>query len=97
MSKELKKQYWMLVTQLGDYEIDEKQRKYIERLINTDNSAMIDVESNLISVRSIYGILTPLEYTNYTHKRRGGWKCKYNHWHEKGQQCAHNQTLRRIT
>lgn len=89
MSKQLKKRYWVLVTQTGDFEINEEQKNYIAELISVDKNAMVELNDSIIAIRSVYSILTPDDYHNYTMKRSGGWKCKFDYWHNKNETCGH--------
>lgn len=91
---ELKKQYKVLITRLGDFEVSIGQAKAIQTTMHNDPRGMIELEGNLISIQSIDGILLPKDYVIYNMKKRGGWQCKYHHWHERNQQCAHNQVRR---
>lgn len=80
----------VLVSRLGDFWVTAEQGKKIMAIKEHDNSANIEIEGNHISCSSIDGVLTAEAYNIYNLKKRGGWQCKYQHWHERNQQCAHH-------
>lgn len=91
MSAELTDKTMVVVTKLGDFWVTPEQAKKIMVVKEHDPSASIDLEGNQIACHTIDGVVTPETYEKLNYKRRGGWQCKYQHWHERNQQCAHGQ------
>lgn len=78
------------VTRLGDFWISKKRADAIVNIKNTMPQGTIELDGNYISCQAVDGIVTAQQYAIMNTKRRGGWQCKYQHWHERNQQCAHH-------
>lgn len=95
MSSELTTKTNVVVTRIGDFWVSPEQGQNVMKIQQDDPNGSIVLEDNLISCRSIDGVLTAEKYAELNYKRRGGWQCKFNVWHERGQQCAHTRSMMR--
>ncbi len=73
---------------LGRHWVTENQAAQVKAAIVT-NLNFIEIEGNLIMVSDIAGIVSAAQIEELDQIKRGDWKCKYNHWHQKGNTCAH--------
>ena len=80
----------VIVSRLGDFWVTPEQAGRIMDIKEKDSSATIDLEGNLLSAHAIEGALKADAYDLLQKKRRGGWQCKRQYWHEKNEQCAHH-------
>lgn len=90
MTNEITDKNKVVVTKLGDYWVSQKQAEALATHIDKDRDGSVVLEGNRILNKSIEGILTPEAYNIYNLKKRGGWQCRYQYWHERNQQCAHH-------
>ena len=91
MSAELTDKTMVVVSRLGDFWVTPKRAASIMNIKQHDPGSSIELDGNLLSVASIDGVVTAETYETLNLKRRGGWQCRYQKWHERGQQCAHGQ------
>ncbi len=84
----------VVVTRLGDYWITPAQALVIIQTLEISPNSHIDFDGTIIRCSAIDGVMKPEDYQTYNLKRSGGWQCKYQKWHDRNQQCAHNQTMR---
>lgn len=94
MTSNLTDKTMVVVSRLGDYWVKPDRANAIMKIKQDDPSGSIELDGNLLSCQSIDGIVTAEAYEVLTMKRRGGWQCKYQKWHERNQQCAHGQMVR---
>lgn len=85
----LTKEMMFVVTRLGDFTVDKVRADNITQIRLDDPTGAISIDGSLVACNQIDGILNSKQYEIYMLKKRGGWQCKYSHWHEKYQQCAH--------
>lgn len=90
MTNALTDKTMVLVSKMGDYWVKPEQAERIMEAKKHEPDSHIELEGNFISLNAIDGALTAEAYTTYNIKRRGGWQCKYQEWHERNQQCAHH-------
>lgn len=90
MASELSDKTHVLVTRLGDFWVKLERGNAIMNIKQQDPQATIEMDGSFIAANNIDGLLTAAQYNELQIKRRGGWQCKYGHWHEKFNQCAHH-------
>ena len=93
MSSELTDKTRVVVTRLGDYWVTPAQSETIALAMEASPNGHLDFDGQIVRVSAIDGILDPPAYQELQLKKRGGWQCKYQRWHERGQGCAHGQLL----
>lgn len=49
-------------------------------------------EGRIINRADIVGVFTAQDMEECTRRKNGQWKCPFNFWHEKKQECAHHLT-----
>lgn len=91
MSSEITNKTSIVVTRIGDFWVTPEQGANVMKVQQEDPNGNIMIENNLISCRSIDGVLTANKYAELNYKRRGGWQCRYGFWHERNQECAHGR------
>lgn len=90
MTNEITDKTMVLITRMGDFWVTPAQAENIMATRQNEPAASIEIEGNTINLSGIDGALTPQKYEELNMKRRGGWQCKFQHWHERHQQCAHH-------
>jgi hypothetical protein len=95
MSSALTNKTMVVVSRLGDFWVTPDQGKNVMQVKKSDPSGSLELDGNLIGCSTIDGVLHAEQYDSLNMKRRGGWQCKYQNWHERGQQCAHAQLYSR--
>lgn len=87
--KKLTKQLCCLLTrQEIEIWIDkEKADKIKEYLIKHDKNGFIIIENQMFQVKDIVGIFDAIYLEERKRRKEGQWKCKYNKWHPKGEEC----------
>ena len=68
----------------------EKIENLIAMLINHRTGKFIKVEGELINTVDVVGIFTAETMEDITRRKNCQWKCLYNFWHSKGEECAHH-------
>lgn len=84
----------IVVSRLGDFWVSPDRAARLQAVMDDNASASIELDGNIIKLTAIDGILTADAYDTMNKKRRGGWQCKYQNWHERNEQCAHAQLVR---
>ncbi len=84
----------ILVCKLGDFWVNDKTAQNIQLVMENQPNANIEIEGNTIAVRTIDGIITAEAYHDLQVKRQGGYLCKWQYWHERGQSCGHAELAR---
>ena len=96
MSKELSKNLMCILIR-GGIEIwaEEEKVKNLQRILeNSSESKFIGLENETINTADITGIFQAKTMEDLTRRKNGYWKCKYNVWHKRGEQCAHGELLK---
>jgi hypothetical protein len=93
MSSELSGKNKVLVTKLGDFWVNDVAAEKIRQSLDDESVKGIDLDDNFIRISSVDGIICAEAYGDMQIKKRGGWQCKYQKWHERNTQCAHAQLL----
>lgn len=94
MSSELTDKTMIVVSRLGDFWVSPDRATRLQAVLDDPNTTSIELDGNIIKVMAIDGILTADAYDLMNKKKRGGWQCKFQNWHEKFEQCAHAQLRR---
>lgn len=94
MSSDLTDKTMIVVTRLGDFWVSPDRAARLQAVMDSAESPSIELDGNILRLAAIDGILTAGAYDLMNKKKRGGWQCQYQHWHEKFEQCAHAQLRR---
>lgn len=90
--RELTDKTHVLVTRsLGRFYITEAQATKLMTVLQGD-SKMVMIDKAMVMTNDITGIVSGDQIEQIERIRRGDWQCKFNKWHIRGQQCAHNGT-----
>jgi len=54
-----------------------------------ETKKFIEVKDRIINTADIMGIFKAGDIEDIMRRKNGQFKCKYGHWHEKGDKCAH--------
>lgn len=79
----------VVVSRVGDYWVTDEQAQRIAAVLESGKKGMIKLDGNFIAINSIDGVVNASAYEVLNNKRRGAWQCKYQHWHDRGDKCAH--------
>lgn len=83
-------EYCLVTGRTGRYYLSRERRDKIVSLMNSNNPPkMIEIDGNFISVMDISGIVNNDQILEVDNLKSGGYKCKYGHWHKRGEGCAH--------
>lgn len=91
MSAELTDKTMAVVTRLGDFWVSTDRAARLQLVMDTADTNSIELDGNIIKITAIDGILTASAYDLMNKKRQGYWQCRFQHWHEKFEKCAHAQ------
>lgn len=91
MNNQITDKTMVAVTRAGDFWITKSQANNLMKAKDDRPTGFTELDDCMVTFASIDSILTAEKYQEYNFKRRGGWQCKYQAWHERGQQCAHGQ------
>lgn len=69
--------------------VNKATRDSIIKMMKAGGDKTVLVNDNAISLDGL-AIYTAETMANNDKVKRGEWKCKYNYWHERNQQCGHN-------
>ena len=69
-----------------------KAEQIAETLLANKVERFFKVEGRMVNIAELVGILTPADVHDIQQVRRGQWKCKYNHWHERNGTCECGRT-----
>ena len=72
---------------------DEEAEKIKMVLRNESKPKFIDVAGQFLAVSVILGILDGNLIEEKKRLKRGEWKCQFNFWHTRGQECGHTQKI----
>jgi Mg2+/Co2+ transporter CorC len=67
----------------------EKSEKLQEILQTITGSKFVRFEGRTINTADIVGIFTALDMEELTRRKNGEWKCQYNFWHPRKEDCEH--------
>lgn len=68
--------------------------KLVGTMLNTGNRGLVELDSgDIINPAEIVGILTPDAVDTKHRLARGQWKCKYNSWHNRNEQCSCHESI----
>ena len=94
MNKELSKN--LMCIKIGEIEIwaEVEKIKHIISILSDKNAPQfIQVEDEIINRSYITGIFKAKTMEDLTRRKNGYWKCKWNYWHAKNEQCAHGEVI----
>ncbi len=91
MNKALSKNNMVVVSRVGDFWVDDKKAQFVCALLEDRKRGMVQLDDNYINITSIDAIVTAEQYEKISARRRGGWQCRWEYWHERNHECAHNQ------
>lgn len=83
------KTYCLVTRSLGKIWLTENQAKQIKQLILQDKQTIV-LGDNLIMKNDIAGLVTGEHINSLDKEKRGMWKCKYDKWHSKNEECGHD-------
>lgn len=83
------KTHCLVTRNIGKFYITKIQANKVKEAITKDVK-IITIDDSIIMVNDIVGIVTGEQIKDLEHKRMGEWKCKYNQWHQRGEQCGHD-------
>ena len=90
MKKELSKDLLCLLTREG-IEIWFEKSKIREVEEKLEYNKFINIDGNTISVSNVSGLFTAQAVEEMRRRKNGEWKCKYDYWHSRGDQCGHGE------
>ena len=67
-------------------ELKAKLKSGADMIIISEGTA----DEKIISKHAISFTMSANEVENSIKEKRGEWKCEYNFWHKKGEECGHN-------
>lgn len=67
--------------------IDTDRAAVIQKGLNNNDLKYIQVDSQTLNKVDIQGIFTPSTLVDFTYEKRGYWKCDFDRWHSKNQDC----------
>lgn len=65
----------------------ERSGKLKQLLLNAQGTAFVDIDGKLISTSLIAEIMSATDYADFSHTKRGEWKCNFGEWHSKFDKC----------
>ena len=91
---EITNKTYCIITNYGNkLYITEEQYQNIFK--NFDNVESIKIKNQgIINKKYIVMIARASEIEEDDKKRNGMWKCEYNYWHPKGEQCGHGEMIK---
>lgn len=91
MEKQISKRL-MCIFIRGGLEIwaEEDKIKNLQQILRTvgKESKFIELEGETINTADITGIFYAKTMEDLTRRKNGMWKCRWNYWHNRGEQCA---------
>ena len=90
MSKDLTDKRYCIVIR-GGYRmwIDEKQFENLIHKLNEGQDQFLLTGSGVVNRSDISLVVPASDLEREERVKKGDWKCRYGHWHTKGQQCGH--------
>lgn len=67
--------------------IDQERLPAIERALET--KAHFELDGSIIAASEVSGVFTPAHMEEYKRVQQGQWKCRWGHWHDRGELCEH--------
>lgn len=67
--------------------IDEDKADKVMSYLQTQKTGFGTIESRLINLVEIEGIFSPVDLEELSYRKQGMWKCKFNCWHNKNEDC----------
>ena len=79
----------------GQYKIylNKQEFDFIGKIINSD-ATVIQIGDKIIIKDSILFVIPARDIEDGDRIKHGDWKCRYNEWHIKGEECGHNLVKR---
>jgi hypothetical protein len=93
MNQDLSKKI-MCISIRGGVEIwaeEDKIANLKKVLMSTSQSKFVQLDDEVINTADITGIFGPATMEEVTMRKNGYWKCKWNFWHKKFDDCAHGK------
>lgn len=88
MTKEISKNL-VCVLMRGGVEVWIEKEK-LEPLIDLlEKKRFVKVEDRIINTADISGIYPASDLEDMKRRKNGEWQCKWGHWHNRGEVCAH--------
>ena len=82
----MKKTYVMVLKDKSRIFLTVNQAEQVKKAIYQHD--FIEIENRLISKYAILYIIPSYEYDVFERERKGEWRCKYNSWHTRGEECG---------
>jgi hypothetical protein len=68
--------------------IDEDKADKVMSYLQTQKTGFGTIEGRLVNLVEIEGIFSPTDLEELAYRKQGMWKCKYNNWHNKNDDCT---------
>ena len=68
--------------------IDEDKADKVMSYLQTQKTGFGTIEGRLVNLVEIEGIFSPIDLLELSYRKQGMWKCKYNNWHNKNEDCT---------
>lgn len=78
---------YRLITSVGIYNLTEIEKN---KLVKSLDAQYIQIDGDIIMTHQIRGIVHGDRLLDLDKIKKGEWKCKYDQWHTKGEQCGHD-------
>ena len=82
------KNYVLVLFDKSRFFLDETEAEAVKNALK-GGAKYIEIGESLIMSSAISRLVSGENYDEGEKIRRGEWKCKYDEWHERNQQCGH--------
>lgn len=83
------KTHCLVTRSLGKIWLTKNQAQQVKQLILQDKQTIL-LGEDIIMKSDITGLVSSERIAQLDHEKRGDWKCKYDQWHQRGEQCGHD-------
>lgn len=88
MTRELSKNLMCILVRGGiEIWLEEGKARRFQQILQNTNGDFIEIGGESINRRDITGVFKATTMEDATRRKNGQWKCKYNTWHSKGEEC----------
>jgi len=89
LTTEISKQQLVLRMKSGiEIWIDSDKADKVMSYLQTQKTGFGTIENRLINLVEIEGIFSPVDLEELSYRKQGIWKCKFNKWHNKNEDCS---------
>jgi len=82
------KNYVLVLSDRSKFFLNKEEAELVKEAIRNDVK-YIEIGESIVMTFSISRLVTGAEYEEVERVKRGEWKCRYNEWHERNQECGH--------